>query len=47
VPDPETERIRDELAYFQAVRSILVKLKRRPTKSKYEMNLAIKELVSK
>ncbi len=47
VPHPEADRIRDELAYFQAVRSILVKLKRRPAKSKYEMNSAIKELVSK
>jgi len=47
VPDPEAERIRDELAYFQAVKAILVKLERRPAKSKYEMNSAIKELVSK
>ncbi|AKB48563.1 Type I restriction-modification system, restriction subunit R [Methanosarcina sp. Kolksee] len=47
VPHPEADRIRDDLAYFQAVRSILVKLERRPAKSKYEMNSAIKELVSK
>lgn len=47
MPDPEAERIRDELAYFQAVRAILVKLERRPAKSKYEMNSAIKKLVSK
>ncbi|WP_205793690.1 type I restriction endonuclease subunit R [Methanosarcina sp. MSH10X1] len=47
VPHPEAERIRDELAYFQAVRAILVKLERRHAKSKYEMNSAIKELVSK
>ena len=47
VPDPEAEKIRDELAYFQAVKAILVKLERRPAKSKYEMNSAIKELVSK
>ncbi len=47
VPHFETDRIRDELAYFQAVRVILVKIERRPAKSKYEMNSAIKELVSK
>lgn len=47
MPDPEAEKIRDELAYFQAVKAILVKLERRPAKSKYEMNSAIKELVSK
>ncbi|XMB91036.1 type I restriction endonuclease subunit R [Methanosarcina hadiensis] len=47
VPHIEADRIRDELAYFQAVRAILVKIERRPAKSKYEMNSAIKELVSK
>ena len=47
VPHFEADRIRDELAYFQAVRVILVKIERRPAKSKYEMNSAIKELVSK
>ena len=47
VPHPEADRIRDELAYFQAVRAILVKVDRKPAKSKYEMNSAIKELVSK
>lgn len=47
VPHFEADRIRDELAYFQAVRVILVKLERRHAKSKYEMNSAIKELVSK
>jgi type I restriction enzyme R subunit len=47
VPHFEADRIRDELAYFQAVRTILVKIERRPAKSKYEVNSAIKELVSK
>ncbi|KKH45976.1 DEAD/DEAH box helicase [Methanosarcina sp. 1.H.A.2.2] len=47
VPHFEADRIRDELAYFQAVRAILVKVDRKPAKSKYEMNSAIKELVSK
>ncbi len=47
MPDTEAERIRDELAYFQAVRAILVKLERRPAKSKYEMNSAVKKLGSK
>ncbi len=47
VPHSEADRIRDELAYFQAVRAILVKIERKPAKSKYEMNSAIKELVSK
>ncbi len=47
VPHPEADRIRDEVAYFQAVRAILVKVDRKPAKSKYEMNSAIKELVSK
>lgn len=47
VPHPEADRIRDEVAYFQAVRTILVKVDKKPGKSKYEVNSAIKELVSK
>jgi type I restriction enzyme R subunit len=47
VPHPEADRIRDELAYFQAVKSVLVKVDRKTGTSRYEMNLAIKELVSK
>ncbi len=47
VPHSEADRIRDEVAYFQAVRAILVKVDRKPAKSKYEVNSAIKELVSK
>lgn len=47
VPHFEADHIRDELAYFQAVRAILVKIERRLAKSKYEVNSAIKELVSK
>ncbi|MCC4771540.1 DUF3387 domain-containing protein [Methanosarcina sp. DH2] len=43
----DADRIRDKLAYLQAVRSLLVKVDRKPTKSKYGMNSAIKELVSK
>lgn len=47
VPHLEADRIRDELAYFQAVKSVLVKVDRKTGTSRYEMNLAIKELVSK
>jgi len=46
-PHEQADRIRDEVGYFQAVRSILVKIDRKATKSKYEVNSAIKELVSK
>jgi type I restriction enzyme R subunit len=32
VPHPEADRIRDELAYFQAVRAVLEKVYRKPAK---------------
>ena len=46
-PHEQADRIRDEVGYFQAVRSILVKIDRKTAMSKYEVNSAIKELVSK
>ncbi|QLC50059.1 type I restriction endonuclease subunit R [Methanolobus zinderi] len=46
-PHAQADLIRDEVGYFQAVRSILVKIDRKTTTSKYEVNSAIKELVSR
>ena len=46
-PHVQADLIRDEVGYFQAVRSILVKLDRKTAMSKYEVNSAIKELVSR
>lgn len=47
VPHLNADRIRDKLAYLQALRSILVKVNRKPAKSKYGMNSAMKDVVSK
>ncbi|MHC1730264.1 MAG: type I restriction endonuclease subunit R [Syntrophobacteraceae bacterium] len=47
VPHPEAIRIRDDVAFFQAVRSVLVKRAQGEAKPEEELNHAIRQLVSK
>ncbi len=47
VPHPEALRIRDDVAFFQAVRSVLVKRAQGEAKPEDELNHAIRQLVSK
>ncbi len=47
VPHPEALRIRDDVAFFQAVRSVLVKRAQGEAKPEEELNHAIRQLVSK
>lgn len=46
-PHEEVDKINEEVGYFQAVRSILVKIDRSSAKSNREVNSAIKNLVSR
>jgi type I restriction enzyme R subunit len=47
VPHDETIRIRDDVAFFQAVKAALVKSEPTGGKTEYEMNLAIQQIVSR
>jgi len=47
VPHEETIRIRDDVAFFQAVKAALVKSEPTGGKTEYEMNLAIQQIVSR
>jgi type I restriction enzyme R subunit len=47
VPHPEALRIRDDVAFFQAVRAALIKSAPGEQKSDEELNLAIRQIVSK
>jgi type I restriction enzyme R subunit len=47
VPHEETTRIRDDVAFFQAVKAALVKSEPTGGKTEYEMNLAIQQIVSR
>ena len=47
VPHDETIRIRDDVAFFQAVKAVLVKSEPAGGKTEYEMNLAIQQIVSR
>lgn len=47
VPHEEALRIRDDVAFFQAVKAALVKSEPRGVKTEEEMNLAIQQIVSR
>ena len=47
VPNPAALRIRDDLAFFQAVRAILAKRAPGETKSEEELDLAVRQIVSR
>jgi type I restriction enzyme R subunit len=47
VPHEETIRIRDDVAFFQAVKAALIKSESTGGKTEYEMNLAIQQIVSR
>jgi type I restriction enzyme R subunit len=47
VPHEETIRIRDDVAFFQAVKAALVKSEQTGGKTEEEMNLAIQQIVSR
>ena len=47
VPDPETRRIRDDVAFFQAVQSVLVKRAAAAARPEAELDHAVRQLVSR
>ncbi|MYA44773.1 MAG: type I restriction endonuclease subunit R [Acidobacteria bacterium] len=47
VPHPETRRIRDDVAFFQAVQSVLVKRAASEARPEEELNHAVRQLVSR
>ena len=47
VPHPETRRIRDEVAFFQAVQSVLVKRAAAAARPEAELDHAVRQLVSR
>jgi len=47
VPHPEALRIRDDVGFFQAVRSAIAKSTRVPGKPEEELDLAVRQIVSK
>ncbi len=47
VPHPETLRIRDDVGFFQAVRSAIAKNTRIPGKPEEELDLAVRQIVSR
>ena len=47
VPHPETTRIRDDVGFFQAVRAALSKLGWREARSEEELDLAVRQIISR
>ena len=47
VPQPETLRIRDDVGFFQAIRSAIAKNTRVPGKPEEELDLAVRQIVSR